>query len=126
MKLCHFTAVHLLDGCKRDGLTLGRVPWSDGRTVELRPGLQWLTTNPKWEQSWHNPEFSSLPYSRTAVRITVSIPPIYRKRVLKWLRYCKGNKLTRDLNSYGDPENWRIFRGAIPPEWFTAIEVRPS
>ena len=127
MKLYHFTARHLLEGCKAKGLILGCVPWigASGK-LELINGYQWLTTNPEYQQEWCNPEFSNLEYRRNAVRITVEIPLCFAKRVKQWLAFCKGNTLAKDLNAFGDPQNWRLFKGAVSASWFTAIDFNPS
>jgi len=51
MTLYHFTAAHMLPKIKREGLTLGRIPWRKrGKTI-LIPGYQWLTSNPEFDQS---------------------------------------------------------------------------
>jgi hypothetical protein len=128
MKLYHFTAAHLLVGCLKDGLTLGRVPYISGEShpLQLLEGFQWLTVNPSFTQSWCDPQYSSLSYPRNAARITAEVPKLYQKRVLKWLRFCKGNRLAISLNAYGDPENWRLYRGNVSPEWFVGYAWNPN
>ena len=133
MKLYHFTPTHLLDDIKIMGLTRGMIPiLKSGRNGDRKedfkviPGYQNLTVNKAFNQSWE--EQSSLPYRRNAVRITVKIPKNYRCNLFYWLRFCDAVNLNsaRVLNSYGDPENWYVYRGKIPPKWFRAIDFRPG
>ena len=116
--LYHFCPKWMLAGIVRDGLTKGSIPFmnADGK-VMLRYGYQWLTMNPDFNQSWN--EGSSLPYDRTECRLLVTIPPGDQwERLIPWLSNCQElSNMHVDLNSYGDPENWIVFRGKIPVEW---------
>jgi len=124
LKLYHFTAAHLLPRVKREGLTLGRIPWRKGGKTVLVPGYQWLTSNPEFDQSWCNVRYSSLPYDRLAYRITVMIPRDHLPCLLPWLDVCQKNEMKDVLNDFGDPENWYVFKGRIKPGWFREVVSR--
>ena len=123
MRLYHFTAAHLLPAVRKEGLTLGSIPvFKDERPVNLIPGFQWLTTNPSFEQEWQSG--GRLPYRRNAYRITVKIPRAHDGSLVPWLAMCPHIPGGDILNALGDPENWMIFGGRIPPGWFREIVGR--
>jgi hypothetical protein len=123
VRLYHFTAEHLLDRIKREGLTMG------GVVVSLFPpkiknGYRWLTLNPEFSQSW-NAQFL-VKYDRAAIRIEIEVP-LTSPRLMKWVP--RGRELTtiqtyEDLNRFGDPENWFVWKGDIPPTWFVGVATR--
>ena len=121
--LYHFTSPKHVIGCRLTGLKYGMLPVND-QPVKMLKGYQWLTENCDKAQSWN--EGSSLPYDRTAFRLTVEIPKHGRSQLIKWVPW--GRKLTRIadvLEEYGDPENWWLYRGRIPPTWITeAVDMR--
>jgi hypothetical protein len=126
MILYHFTSAHLADKIKRKGLTLGALPWNLDKhgCPEMRPGHQWLTTNPDFHQPWCM--LGNLPFARNAVRFSVEVPKDRLDRVAKWLELCAKFKphCAEEINrTGGDVENWRVYRGTIPPTWFVAIDV---
>lgn len=121
MTVYHFTARHLLPSILKEGITLGCIPLN---MKEVRDGFQWVTINPEFRQSWNGQV--NVKYDRCAVRLTVEIPSIWRHKVLNWLQVCKKMTEIHDvLNSFGDPENWRLYRGKIRPEWIKAVEIKP-
>jgi len=122
VKLYHFTAAHLIEKIKREGLTKGMVPVTT-HPPRFLTGLQWLTADGEFDQAWCAQKIL-VPYDRNAYRITVKVPKKHRKNVLHWLMVCDVNKFPAavELNRYGDPENWRIYRGFIRPGWFREIK----
>lgn len=125
--LYHFTAAHLLDGIKNEGLTLGFVPLQLS-PPKFRRGLQWLTINSEWDQSW-NGGSGLLNYSRTAYRLTVSLPNHRTDKLHRWLDYGKimvPARMFETLNAYGDPQNWFLHFGPIPPRYIAEITPNPN
>jgi hypothetical protein len=126
--LYHFTSDRHIDFCKRDGLTQGtlvRKIYKNGK-VRYTRGTQWLTKNPDYAQSWSI--YSTLPYDKCANRITIQIPQQFRSNLVSWNEFAKimPSKTVKILNSYGDPHNWFIYKGHIPPEWFIKIEHKAT
>lgn len=125
MKLYHFTAEHLWERIKTEGLTKGGVVQSLF-PPKIKMGYRWLTKNPEFQQSW-NAQFM-VKYDRAAVRITIEIPGgVCNPRLICWEHY--GRELTlpetyAGLNRYGDPQNWYVFKGNIPTVWFTEVTKR--
>ena len=126
MKLYHFTSKHHIESCLARGLVMGVIPVSID-PVEVIPGYQWLTKNKRFQQSWCHPSYSSLPYRRDEYRIMVVIPKSQRKNVIPWLQYCEETKIesAADLNAFGDPHNWMLFKGKVRPEWFKKTHRNP-
>lgn len=124
MTLYHFTARRFVDAILREGITRGFVliNFSGLRfTAEYR----WLTTNPSFVQAWADGT-GRLPYNRNEVRLTVEVPPEHERLVHKWS--ALGPILSdeyRALSMLGDPENWRLFKGSVPPMWITATDENP-
>lgn len=122
MKLYHFTAAHLIDRIKKDGLTLGCIPLSID-PPNISKGYQWLTANKLFDQEWC--KYSTLPYNRNDYRITIKIPKSHRDKLIPWIPLWEELKkhvlLIKHLNDFGDPENWYVFNGNIPTEWFRQI-----
>jgi hypothetical protein len=128
IRLYHFCPRWMLNDILKQGLTLGKIPyWSEIMgSVQFVRGYQWLTKNSDWKQSWC--EHSTLPYRRDEVRLTVELPQYPTGRILPWLEYClvHPDQLQKDLNAYGDPWNWVLFRGNIEPGWIEKHELNPS
>lgn len=125
MILYHYTAACLIGRIKREGVTLGGVLDRSGGRLILRTGYVWLTANPNFhDQAWNTRV--TIPYDRAEYRITVEIPDAHERNVIQWLDYCASGRIPRDiaedLNSIGDPENWRLYRGKIPVQWFHAVD----
>jgi hypothetical protein len=126
VKVFHFTSPHRLEPVLRQGLTLGLTPVvADSKVIRI-PGYQWLTRDPAFHQSWN--ESSLLPYDRTAYRIEIAIPRSCRGNLYPWPQWRAelGERMLPGLDRHGDPENWLIFKGAIPPDWFRRIAANPS
>lgn len=125
----HFCAGQFLEGIKKDGIRLGKVPYGiphDETRMRIKfiNGYQWLTSNPEFKQSWN--EGSSLTYDRTEYRITINLPQAVRFDLVKWTDFGKDNLLYNDLSAFGDPENWYLFKGVIIPYWILKIERNPK
>ncbi len=126
MKLYHFTSPIHVEGCIKEGINKGSIPlYKDGR-YGLLPGWQWLTSNPDFNQQWANTEFSTLPYDRTAHRLTIVIPKTAKNRLHKWLDICGKLPIDQHLNAYGDPDNWYVFQGRIKPGWIRQVEQKEA
>jgi len=121
MKLYHFTSPLHVEGCRKEGICKGSIPLSIEGKIGLLPGWQWLTTNPDFNQGWANTEYTTLPYDRTAFRLTVVIPKTAQKKLFKWLDICNRLPIDSHFNAYGGPENWYVFRGRIKPSWIRQI-----
>lgn len=127
MKLYHFTPLHLVAPIQSEGLTRGVIPWRRGSRRGFIYNSQWLTTNPDFSQSWCDPQYTTLPYDRSAARFEVVIPKASRKILIPWLEVCKRmkwNEMIEDLNYCGGAESWWIFNGRIKPAWLRGIEYK--
>lgn len=126
MTLYHLTSAHLIANIRKAGLNKGVLPWNldeHGRP-ELVRGYQWLTTNAEFIQPWCL--LGNLPYARNAIRITVHVPATHEGRLGRWLDLCNKYRpaCADEINATGgDVGNWWVYRGAIPPDWFVAIET---
>lgn len=106
----------MLESILREGLTLGRVSCLEKEIPRLRTGFQWLTSNPERDrQEWCNPAFSHLPYIPRHKEINLSpwsdcgplmVPP----------------DQLRILNQFGNPAEYHLYRGPLPPEWIVAVD----
>lgn len=123
MLLYHFCPAHLLEGIKREGITLGKLPVILESGTLLYDGCQWLTEEPDpAKQSWATSH--AIGYSRTACRISIWIP----KRHLRHL--WKATDLVPILPERSRPfitdwtgsEAWYAFLGKIPAKWIQKIE----
>ncbi|OPX91906.1 MAG: hypothetical protein A4E53_00626 [Pelotomaculum sp. PtaB.Bin104] len=120
MKFYHFTSPYHLKPIMVHGITRGVIPTGTLLNPHFVHGYQWLTINPEFTQSWN--EGSSLPYNRCAFRLTIEIPRQQRNKIIEWLKVCdKISTMADDLNGYGDPQNWRLYHGEIPPNWIMAV-----
>ena len=125
MRLYHFTSRHRLEPVLRHGLTLGLTSIVAGGEVTRIPGYQWLTRNPAFRQSWN--EASLLPFDRTAYRIEIAMPLSARSQLLPWplWRDELGWRMLPGFDRHGDPENWCLFKGVVPPAWFRHLLPNP-
>jgi hypothetical protein len=129
MILYHFTAARLIESIKREGITKGAVlKGFKNDKPEFLLGYLWMTINPAFsDQEWCKNRVM-IPYDRAAYRITVDVPHYSESRVINWIEFCNQGRVSRDvaelLNAYGDPENYRLFRGYIPPQRFKAIDAK--
>ena len=124
MVLYHFCAKRFLPGILRDGLTKGCTPIIENGIMRVQIGHQWLTAekDPR-KQSWNTHNLIS--YSRTEVRLTVSIPDSYRKKLIKATDLVK--TLPQEglyiITDYAGSEAWYIYKGRIPPSWIVGYEL---
>ena len=126
IKLYHFTSALHVEGCIKEGINKGSIPLYKNGKFGLLPGWQWLTESPDFKQVWANTEFTTLPYDRTAFRLTVIIPKTAQKQLFRWLDICNKFPIDRHLNAYGDPENWFVFQGRIKPGWIRQVEQKET
>lgn len=124
MKLYHFTAEWMIEGCLREGLTKGQMVISD-RPPIFKPNMQWLTSNKDFDQSWCR--YSMLPYNRNDYRLTIKLPK--SENLVKWSE--SGKDLTtlemyKILSEFGDPENWYVYKGIIKPQWIRKVTKNPN
>ena len=113
--LYHFTAKHLWQKIKKEGLTIGGIPTSIS-PPEIKQGYIWLTSNDSFNQPCLEGT-GRLSYKRNEVRLEVVIPTTWESRLLKFDEHKDLTPLYDDLTCMGDPENWYVFRGQIPPRW---------
>jgi hypothetical protein len=121
LNLYHFTARRFVDSILRDGLTRGFVVRSFV-PLQFWDSYRWLTTRESFKQSWAEGT-GRLPYRRTEVRLTVDIPLSRTGSLFNWTTI--GPILSDEyetLSDLGDPENWRLFKGNIPPEWIVGSD----
>jgi hypothetical protein len=125
MKLYHWTAAHLIEGIKRDGLTRGRTPFFNEETNELDflEGHIWLTSDGNYEsQKWAIPV--SINYSRRAWRIEVNIPGHRLGSVWSMKRVCEmlGDGKLPGFDDHPEmTDYWYVHMGAIPRQYFKQI-----
>lgn len=131
MKLYHFCAAHTLDAIKREGLTIGSIPYHQNNKIFRLEGFRWLTKNRSFHQEWEIPgENSKLKFRRNDYRITVKIPQD-DSSLVRWLDACEDRILhetAKFLNYAGDPENWYVYAGNITPAHFREIveNIKPT
>jgi len=122
MKLYHFTAEAYLERIKREGITRGDVATSPTGGFNA----PWLTNDPSWEsQRWQRGSI----LDKSEVRITVNIPDddskcVYWSTLAGALKVSSQWYLALDDAGGGKSENWWVYRGTVPPEWFEAIHLR--
>jgi hypothetical protein len=120
----HFTATHLVESIRREGVTLGLAPcfWN-GRLHFLQ--CIWLTTNPSFtDQGWDTQGL--IDYSRTDARFTIDIPECESGKLIHWKElYVKHRKLPPPgFADIGRTETWRVFEGIIKQEWIVDVQFR--
>jgi hypothetical protein len=116
--LYHFTSDLHVNGCLTEGITKGVTYTGQTCTgIGFLRGTQWLTCNSDFNQAWGIN--GTLPYDRTAHRLTVCIPQQFIENLVPWVTHGRllAPKTFNELSTCGDPENWFIYLGAIPPEW---------
>jgi tetratricopeptide (TPR) repeat protein len=123
MKLYHFTSTRFLKSIMLEGLNKGYIQTKKEKPTKLKEGYIWLTSNNNFIQSWCLREFRSIPYIRSTVRISLEIPKQHYENLHKWMDWGKQFDSYDNLSSFGDPENWYVFHGIIPPSWFIQLDV---
>lgn len=128
MILYHFTAERFVAPIMREGIRLGAVllrpaTYRDVRKSDFDLSYRWLTANPNWSQSWAEGS-GRLAYSRTEARFTVDIPD---HLAIRWI--ISGPIISPGaydlLSEVGDPGNWYLFQGNIPPMAIVAVDYLP-
>lgn len=128
IQLYHFCSKRHIESIRESGLIYGKIPVfsNKGNLKGFYQPVQWLTYNSHWDQSWCRN--SSLSYKRNDYRITMEFIQ-ENDRLFQWLEFCEQPKLKnskKELNSFGDPENWFVFLGVILPNHFSTIEKNPN
>ena len=122
MIIYHFCAARHIKKILRQGLTIGGVMEPTKTGYYLHTGWMWLTLdkNPK-AQSWNTQNM--IPYSWAEYRITIEIPEAEIERLYDRKRLCILFPTCDALfEGWKGSENWRVFHGVIPKEWFKGWE----
>lgn len=125
MRLWHFTANRFAGPIRTNGLTRGGLLLRE-RPPTIDTSYRWLTVNPDWNQSWAEGS-GRLPYKTNEVRLGIDVPAEHEHSILVWKEV--GPILSSAyglLSMFGDPENWRLFRGNLPPSWIVESENNPA
>lgn len=122
MTIYHFCASRHVKKILREGLTVGMVCVPVHTGYIAYTGYTWLTLDPEpTRQSWATR--NAIKYSRTAYRLTITIPASEEHRVMDQAevedRFPGSGVL---FKGWGGSENWRVFRGSIPKEWIEKAE----
>lgn len=124
MRLYHFTSPRHVRGCLQEGLRKGVILQSDN-PPRFKSGWQWLTKNGGFIQEWA--EVDSLPYDRTAYRLTIELPKIAHHKAKKWIDVCHrltSPEMCRVLNGRGRPGDWYVFKGLVRPRWIVDVTAK--
>lgn len=130
MTLYHFTAERFLKSIQASGLILGAIPMFDeeGKLKGFCPAYQWLTSNGAFDQEWSDGT-GLLEYSRTEVRLDINIPDKKIGHLDKWVDFCKNpifKNSGKELNTFGDPHNWYIYKGSVSPDFIGKVTFNPN
>lgn len=124
MLLYHFCPEHMLDSIEKEGLTKGKLPVMLDGGMAFFDGCQWLTEEPDQKaQSWATQKL--LPYSRTAVRLSIWIPKKHLKHLVKAadLVSILPKESKAIITEWAGSEMWHVFLGRIPAKWITDVTV---
>jgi len=121
----HFTAKKFLESIQKEGITRGVMVKTINPPSFLH-NKQWITTNSNFKQDWAIGT-GRLPYKRNEVRLTIEIPLGEIENCKPWsqMRFLTP-EVAKDLEAFGDPENWHIFQGKIKPQWITQIDFNEA
>ncbi len=122
--LWHFTSPLHVNGCLRDGIALGVTPIRVNGGIDFLHAHQWLSSDMSFMQEWC--ARSSLPYDRTAYRLTVKIPESERHKLLdytQWRALLRG-RMMPDFDKCRSAKSWFIFQGIIPKTWITNVDTK--
>lgn len=127
--LHHFTSEQHLAKIKQGGIALGAIPFRllpTGKVTFMR-GLQWLTTDPEWEQSWAAPELSLLPYRKNEYRLTIEFPIFAMSNLIHWMEYRDTVRPPSAgyLNGFRGYPHWWLYEGTIPFAWVSQTTRNP-
>lgn len=115
MKLYHFTAKKFEKSIDKNGLTIGGILCLENGDTIFKQTFIWLTKNPSNKQSWNVQK--AIPYDRTEIKYEIDILCPSRN-LYSFDKAKRIFNLHPDLSQFGDFENWYIYRGAIPRNWF--------
>lgn len=122
IRLFHFCAAKHRKSIQYSGINVGGVCEPTPTGFILHKGYMWLTTDPDPRgQSWATR--SLVKYSRTEYRCTVEIPDECADRIMDkdaLQKLFPGSEAL--FVGWPGSENWRVYRGIIPPEWITRID----
>lgn len=125
MIIYHFCAKRDLKSILRNGLTKGYVTLPTETGFEMFSGHIWLTLDGKANrQSWNTNQL--IKYNRCARRLTIQIPDFIAKERLLTRQQLEAifPGVGYLFDGWKGSENWRVFKGSIPPEWIIeAIET---
>ena len=129
MKLYHFTAMKFAGGIRKDGLTKGGTPvvCRDG-TIKMFTNTQWLTSDKKWEQAFHDPTTKDWKYDRREMRLTIVIPKSQRLHLIDKKRIAStfGLNLLPRFFDHPDCDDWFLYYGRVKSQWIRAVDINPS
>lgn len=147
-ELYHFTSSKDMPKIRREGLKFGKILDIDnnGEFMEKRinprggdpilvartlEGFQWLTKNKHFEsQAWKDlPDPTRrIAFSRTNWRFTVTFPPGFPGDLWTledlWDRDVISETCYHAYSEVDGSEDWFVYRGNIPREWFTRLDKR--
>ena len=121
--LYHFCAARDVRSIMENGLTKGLTPVFEDGALRFEHGTQWLTAEKDpAKQSWHTHTLVS--YSRTAYRLTVSIPHSHRKKLHKAAEFIRQfpEENAGLVNDWEGSASWYVFQGTIPPAWIVGVQ----
>ena len=148
----HYTSEKDLAIAKQYGIVTGILPCQiipDAQNLKRNTFrfirlVQWLTKNPAFidlAAPIGPARTSVLPGRKSEYRITVKIPPEYRSNVVRWpifasaMREIDENKtglikldpaMEKEINlDLGNPGDWWVFGGIMPPEFIIAVDRNP-
>lgn len=122
MTLYHFCSEKHVRKIKAEGLRLGAVAVWRKHNLRIYEGYNWLTLDGDPQaQSWATTEL--IRYRRTAWRLTVEIPDEECDRLMDeeaLEAHIPGSRVL--FTGWPGSENWRVYKGFIPPGWIKKIE----
>ena len=148
----HYTSEKDLAIAKQFGIVTGILPCQvipdirdfKRNTFRFIRLVQWLTKNPAFIDLTADigPARSSvLPGRKSEYRLTVKIPPEYRSNVVRWIVFAEAMKeideaktgliklepaMEKEINlDLGNPADWWVFGGIMPPEFIVAVDRNP-
>lgn len=122
MRLYHFCADRHVKRILRQGLCIGGVMVATDTGFKLHATYNWLTMDgDPTHQSWATR--NTIPYSRTAWRLTIKIPDADMGKLMDrdaLETHLPGSGVLFD--GWPWSESWRVYHGFIPKEWIVAVD----
>ena len=122
VRLYHYTGTEHVRGIQLEGIRKGGWYWQDGSMIN---GVQWLTTDPDWRQSWATMQITHC--DRSEARFSIVIPKHHRNKLLPWKKAAIQLGATEGyIREFERPghEHWFVFFGSIPRGWLRSLELR--